>query len=422
MFYLLSIFYAILFFWLITRIQFFKNSGLTNRILVFLFSTRIIAALITCYFNLYYFPVSDSLAFHNGGLVEYNLLFQNTHEYFVNIFQNPHQNGYGRFLDSSDSYWNDTKSNFMYKLLSIFDIFSGKNFFINTLFFNFLVFFGLVALYKVFIKIFPDSNYKIILCIFFLPSALFFTSMIHRDGLILLSLSMVIYHLYFMMNDRLFSWKKILIIFFFLIMILVLRNYILFALIPALIGWIIARNNPKHSFFIFSGTYAISLILFFFSGYISPKTDLPQFVSKKHLAFVAISKSGSSTIYVNPLYPNFKSFFINAPQALNHSLMRPYFTEIKSLVYIPFALENFLVEILILLFIFWKKKNLSVNPLVYFCLFFSVTIFLIIGYTVPIIGAIVRYKSIYSIFFILPMVCFIDWNKLKKDNIKNKNI
>jgi hypothetical protein len=32
-----------------------------------------------------------------------------------------------------------------------------------------------------------------------LPSALFFTAMIHRDGLIFLSISMIVYHLYFLM-------------------------------------------------------------------------------------------------------------------------------------------------------------------------------------------------------------------------------
>jgi len=370
---------------------------------------------------LYYFPVSDSVAFHNGGLAEFDLLLHHTREYFTNIFLDSHSNGYSRFLDVSNSYWNDTKSNLLYKMLSIFDIFSGKNFFINTLFFNFLVFFGVVALYKVFIKIFPDSFYQLIICIFLLPSALFFTAMIHRDGLILLSISMVIYHIFFLRNDHQFSWKKMLIILFFLLLILLVRNFVFITLAPALLAWIIAQRKPKYAFVSFIGVYVLMAVLFFCSGFISPKTNLPEYVSERQIAFIGISKLGASTININPLYPNFRSFFNNAPQALNHTLMRPYITEIKSLIYIPFALEIILYELLILILIFYRKKNLSINPLVYFCLFFSISMFLVIGYTVPIMGAIVRYRSIYFILLLLPMACYIDWDKVLKSLHINNN-
>ena len=418
--YLLFIFYLVLFCWLITRIKFFKQSGLNKRILILLFLIRVIASLITCYINLYYFPVSDSLIFHNGGIVEYNLLFQNTREYFSNIFQDNHPNGYTRFLDSSDSYWNDIKSNVLYKMLSVFDIFSRKNFFINTLFYNFLVFFGAVALYKVFIKIFPTSFYKIIACIFLLPSALFFSSMIHRDGLILLSLSMVIYHLYFMMNEHHFSWKRMLIVLAILVIIFLLRIFVFITLMPAILAWVTAQRNKRYAFISFLGVYIIGAVLFFSSGYISPKTDLPQYVSNKQTAFIEISKLGASAININPLHPNFRSFFNNAPQALNHAFLRPYITEVKSFVYLPFALENLLFEILLLLFILFKKKVLSIDPLIYFCFFFTFTIFLITGYTVPIIGAIVRYRSIYFIFLLLPIICYTDWSRIKNFVLKFK--
>jgi len=38
--------------------------------------------------------------------------------------------------------------------------------------------------------------------------------------------------------------------------------------------------------------------------------------------------------------------------------------------------------------------------------------FMVIGYTVPIIGAIVRYRSIYFIFLILPVIGYTNWQKL----------
>ena len=412
MFYLLFIFYLLLFCWLITRIKFFTQSGLSNRILILLFLLRVVALFASSYFNLYYYPFSDSLSFHNFGIEEYHLLFSNTREYFTNIFQDSHQNHYSGFLDTTKSFWNDTRSNLIIKMLSIFDIFSGKNFFINTLFYNFLVFFGPVALYKVFIRILPDSFYQLIFCIFILPSALFFSTMIHRDGLTLLALAMIIYHLFFMMNNRQFSWKRMLVIMFFLLLILLLRNFVFITLIPALLAWLIAQKKPKYAFLTFISVYILVAILFFFSGFISPKTDLPKYVSERQTAFIEISKQGASTINAYPLFPNFKSFFYNAPQAFNHSLMRPYLTEIHNFLYIPFALEIILYEILFLLFIFYRKRNLIIHPLIYFCIFFSLSMFMVIGYTVPIIGAIARYRSIYFIFLLIPFIGYTDWQKL----------
>ncbi|MEO6134257.1 MAG: hypothetical protein ABIP35_03825 [Ginsengibacter sp.] len=392
-----------------------------TRILISLFLLRVLASLVGCYFNLYYYPFSDTLIFHKEGIIEFDLLFKNPADYFTSIFSDSHHNNYSGLMSTSQSFWNDTRSNLIIKMLSIFDLFSGKNFFINTLFFNFLIFFGPVALYKVFIGIFPKAKYALIIGIFLLPSALYFSSMIHRDGLILLAISMVVYHFYFLMNSVHFSWKRIVAIILFLLIIFLLRNFVLLTMIPALIAWMIANKKPKYVGRIFIGIYAFAALVFFGSGYISPKTDVMKFVSERQLAFIEIAKTGSSKINVNPLYPNFRSFLNNAPQAINHSLMRPYITELGNMNYIPFSIEIFFYEIFILLFLFYRKRGIPIHPLAYFCIFFSLSMFLVIGYTIPILGAIVRYRSIYFIFLMIPFLGYMDWPKIgKKLNINLK--
>lgn len=414
MFYLLFTFYLVLFCWLITRIRFIKESKLENRILIVLFLIRVLAGLINGYISLYYYSVSDSGFFQLQGVEEYHLLLQHPLQYFTNIFHSNHNIGYGNFLESSNSYWNDTRSNLIVKLLSIFDIFSGTNFFINSLFYNFLVFLGTIGLYRVFIKEFPNEKLVLIGCIFLLPSTIYYSSSIHRDGLIYLCLSMVLYYLYFMLKNRKYSFKNIFICCIYLALILLLRNFVFITLLPALIAWIFAEYKPKYAFFIFSGIYLFISVLFFCSGYLPPTFNLPAHVSSRQLDFIEIAKGGSSAININPLYPNFRSFLNNIPQAINHSLMRPYLTEHNNFLYIPSALEVFFYEILFLLFIFFRKKNLVLTPLILFSLFFAITMLLVIGYTIPIIGAIVRYRSIYLPFLIIPFICNTDWKKLKE--------
>ncbi|MEO8720545.1 MAG: hypothetical protein ABI297_08580 [Ginsengibacter sp.] len=370
--------------------------------------------IIGCYANVYILPISDSLTFHQMGIDEFNLLFQNPHEYLINIFHTNSPEAYTRLLDDSNSFWNNLRTNLLAKMLSIFNFFSLQSFLINTLFFNFLIFFGCIAFYKTFIKIFPNSFYQLVICIFLLPSASFYSAMIHRDGLILLALSMILYHVFCILHEHHFSWKRISILTFFLLLIFLLRNFVFIALIPALLAWILSKKFPKHTFLCFLGVYVITTILFFSSGFISSRTDLPKYVSSRQQSFIRIGNSGNSTIEINKLYPTFKSFLFNAPQALNHSLMRPYLSEIVSIYYIPFAVEILLMEILLIIFLLYKKQKIIIHPAIYFGIFLSLTILLMTGYTIPILGAIVRYRSIYFIFLLIPITCYTDWKKIQK--------
>jgi hypothetical protein len=413
LFYLLFTFYLIVFCWIITRLKFFRESKLKSYILITLFLIRVLVGLANAYINMYYFPVSDSISFQHSGILEYHLLFQNPTEYFTNIFLSNHNN-YGGFLESSNSFWNDTRSNLIIKMLSIFDIFSRTNFFINTLFYNFLIFFGTVALFRVFVKIFPNYKLVLIICIFLLPSTIFFGSAIHRDGLIFLCLSMAIYYLFFMIKHKKYTVKNIFFVVLFLMFILLLRNFVFLLLAPALLAWIIAERKPKNALILFSEIYLFFAVLFFCSEFLPASFNLPAHVSSRQIDFIAISKRGASAININPLYPTFGSFLNNLPQALNHSFMRPYLTEHLNFFYIPSALEVFFYEILFLAFLFFRKKSMIMSPLIVFSMFLTITMFLSIGYTIPIIGAIVRYRSIYWPFILIPTVCYTDWEKFRK--------
>ena len=190
--YLLFIFYLIFFCWLITRIKFFRNCGLNSKVLTILFWIRTIAGLTSGYISLYHYPVSDSLEFQKQGIAEFNLLLSNPYEYLTNIFHTNYNN-YSNFFESSGSFWNDLRANIIAKILSIFDLFSGQSFFTNTLFFNFLIFFGAVYFYKIFLKLLPGHRLIIIICVSLLPSVVYFMGEIHRAGFIFFCLSKVFY-------------------------------------------------------------------------------------------------------------------------------------------------------------------------------------------------------------------------------------
>jgi hypothetical protein len=300
----------------------------------------------------------------------------------------------------------------MIKLLSIFNIFSGGNFFVNTVLFNFFVFFGPVAFYRIYIRLFPGKKLLLIIALFLLPSLLYFSAGIHKDGLVFLALGLCCYNIFFMTRDR-FTVVRLTGLITGLVIIFLMRNFLLITLLPAITAWLISERNKKFILQTFMLVYLLFIFAFFFAGKIHPSLDLPQYVSTRQIAFVEIAKSGQSSININPLFPHFRSFLNNSPQALNHSLMRPYLTERFSLLYIFAAIEIFIYELIFLAFLLFAQAKRKVDPFVYFGIFFSISMFLMIGYTIPIIGAIVRYRSIYFPFVILPLLCYLDLNKIK---------
>ena len=185
--YLLFIGYLVIFSWLVTKVKFFTKSGLSNPQLIILFLVKVLAGIFYGWMGLYYGNLAqmlDTWAYHQFGINEYRLLTTNPHEYFTNMFYTPYPNGFEKFFASSDSYWNDLQGNVFVKLLSIFDFFSFVHYYVNVIFYAFISMFGPVALFRVMSDVYPGKRLQVLLAAFFIPSFVYWTSGLHKEGLI----------------------------------------------------------------------------------------------------------------------------------------------------------------------------------------------------------------------------------------------
>ena len=393
------------------------NSGIKPTILIGLFLLKVLVGIANGWIMLHYANGGDTWVYNTEALKEYHLLFIDPKEYLLNIFHSGYQTGYSGLFNSVNSYWNDLKDNLVIKLLSIFNIFSGGYYYTNVIFFNFIVLFGNVALYRVFTSVYKRKENILLISCFLLPSFLLFTSSIHKEGLILLALGITIYIAYNSLNKKRISITGIISVLFCLLYIFLQRNFVLIALLPALLAWILADSKQFSPLKAFIIVYGISVIISFSAGMISPNLNLPYYVSQKQSAFLAL-KNAHSTIAVDTLQPTFVSFIHNSLQAFNHGAMRPCIAdgEVAPFLY-PFTIEIILYQLLLVIFVFYQKRNnaLSVNDrsFILFGIFFSLSLIIIIGYTIPIIGAIIRYRSIYFPFILSPILCSINWKRVK---------
>ena len=364
----------------------------------------------------------DTWAYHTEALQEYQLLKSHPVDFFTNLFHTTYESGYSNFLTTHDSWWNDVKANFLIKLMAVFNLFSFGHYYVNVIFICFLTFCGPVAVYRVMQDVFPTRKIQVLIATFLIPSFLYWTSGLHKEGLIFTGIALMIFHFYFGFKERRFSLKRILIILLGFSLVLILRNFLIVTLIPPLIAWLLSEKLRYRPLFVYGITTILFVVIFFSARYIHPKLDFAQATVIKQDEFLKLG--GGSAVEVSRLEPHFKSFVNHTPQALSLSIIRPYPSDVKHLLSLAAALEINLLLLLFVVFLIWRKNGTALSPLLLFCLFFSFAVLMMIGYTVNILGAIVRYRSIILPLLIIPMIAKIDWHRIGQlllGNINNKN-
>jgi hypothetical protein len=356
-----------------------------------------------------YRPNSDTFRFFDYSLQETEWLLKNPLAFFRDIFSHGYQET-GNVFIGENSYWNDLKSNVIIKLLAICNVFTGKNYYADIIFFNFFFLFGIIAFYRLLNGLFAEKKWLLLISIVCMPSFLFWCSGIHKDGLLFSALGLVFWLFNQSLNNG-FMLKRVIGIVFCLAAIFVLRNYVCLALFPAFAGWYFSRRN--NSFKPFAIIYSVSIIAFFSTSFLPPKFNLLNYFSIKQAEFMQLS--GGSSVSLKKLEPTASSFADYLPSAMDMAFLRPHISEMKNKSYLPAIAEILLFFSLVALCLFYRNKTNKIPAAVWACCLFAFTILLVAGYTITFSGAIVRYRSLVLPFIIAPLICLL------KIPLKEKN-
>ncbi len=407
----LFIFYFLLLgFWL-TRIKIVKETEIGTPVLLILFTIKIMAGIAVGLASYYIFKYqTDYFQTNLYGIQEYHSLFESPKVFFTDLFKSNYTET-GEFFGSRGSYWNDLRLNIIYKVLAFTNIFSRGNYYINSLFFNFGSFIGSILLYKVFINVYPSKKWQIAIGCFLLPSTLYFGSGIFKDLIVLTALSVFCYSLYFGVMKG-FTGKKIIYLLLSFVTILFIRNFIAVILLPCAITWAISNKYKLSAIKTFSAMFIAGIACTILLQQFMLKVNPLLIVVKKQQAFFALGKANTD-YKMDSLQPTIKSFAEQAPSALRHSFLSPYPMEFQNLYMNLFSLEIFSYWILfVLMLLFPAKIKQSSQGFILFGVVFTFLIFLFSGYITPAAGTLIRYRSIYFPFIIIPILCNINWEDL----------
>lgn len=417
----ISVFLAFLvwFIYLIKRLKFFQLEGIRSIYLVFAFLLKVIIG--TGLWALYTYHYTDRAnadiyKYFDDGLHLFNQLkgkpllaaqwffgFENQEitEILKGTMNWSREYNFGVLNDNRTM----IRFNFLVNYLSFGFIH------LHTLFINFLSFVGLIALYKVVNKQLTLPKSALLFALFLIPSALLWGSGILKEGFLLFSLGIFVYGFFNWLDE--FSTKNNLLLFIGTGLMLIIKPYVFLSIIPFAIAAAITKRLSVNPLLAYLGVVLIGFAIIVVVQLLGI-FDLFDLLQQKQTAFynVAMMNEAGSIISAPPIQTPLMAIFA-IPEVLTTVLFRPFITEINSILYALAAAENLLLLGLITLMIFFFKhptrKQLN---FAFFALFFTLILGTLIGWTTPILGAVVRYKVPFLPFIFSLIFSCIDFNKI----------
>lgn len=387
----------------IGKLQFFKLSGVNTRFLQISFIVKTLAGIGMYFLYTYYYPVradADTFKYFDDSRILYEALWTKPADFFKMLFGIGCENDYffktyyvkmyNWYLAYDNGLVNDSR--LIIRLNAVFRIFSFGNYHIHSLLLNFVSFTGLYALMRLFIAV-SGSKWKSFLAAFAVPSVIFWSSGILKEAVLIFAIGFFSWNFYKIVIGE-YSHRRLHTILLFVSILLVVKLYVFAALIIACAG-LIAAKFIERSVLAYLVAFGIMMVLVSIVGFINPTYSFIELIVSKQHDFIELSKKVvvHSLIPVQALDHSFWSILKSIPTALLNTFTRPWISDIRGILFIPSILENILVFLLAFFAIRNKVKlDATKKNFVLFCFTFTIVLFLIIGLTTPIIGAIVRYK------------------------------
>lgn len=398
-----SAFWLLAALWLMRRLRHFSLTDLPKSWLYAAFGLKILASLtLVALYTWYYTDTgkNDIYRLYNDSRVLYDLLFENPRTFLQIFFGDIDSNeAHAAILDSMNNWYSQgnalTGNNRnIIRLHVLYSVLSGGSFFARFIIHDFLVIAALLPLYRFFSEEAGIRRKELFAAVFLFPSVVFWTSGVFKEGLVLGGLGMLLYgsRKAFKLHEPL---QGGLLLAGGTLLLLLTRPYMLFIAAFLLAVSYIRPNSCKAPFRKYAIISLLVLLLVGLADWAIPTFNPYRLLVEKQNSFIAHAQTenAGSLVYLPPLDSSPASALKTVPVGLFNSFVRPLFFDMRGITGLLASLENLFVLALLLASLFYYRKGNPQQSLIAFCLFLVLANHLIIGLSVPVTGAIVRYKT-----------------------------
>lgn len=384
-------------------------------------SVKIFGSVAICLVYTLYYPSGDSTGYFEQGRSIYNLWYKNPDYFFEILFKGCTPENYG-YLDDTTTYvdyhaWvTDSSAMFISRLIAPFYIFTFDSFLGITILLSWICYTGIWRLYLLFCDQFPEIKGQLAISILFIPSVVFWGSGLLKDTITLSAIGWYSYCFYALLVKKQYNFMNVFFILISAYLLVVLKAYIFFALLPGSIIWLsyekISSTKNKVIRLIIApllmvagvvgGFYALSNMNEILGVY-SLDTVLDRAVVVQQ--DLKRSYYGGNSFDIGDFDASISGVLAKSPLAINATLFRPYLWEVRNPLMLLSSIEStyifFLTFGLMLRLKFigffgliWK------NPLLLFSVLFSLFFAFSVGLSTPNFGALSRLKIPCIPFFV----------------------
>jgi hypothetical protein len=357
-------------------------------------------------------------AFWDSPMKAVQLIFANG-EYNTNTFE----------YASEILHYTDLPSYFVVRIAGLFDILTFHTYSATASLFAILSFSGIWAMFLVFYRMFPKMHLQLAIALFFIPSVFFWGSGLLKDSITLGAIGWATYAFVQIFIFRKNYISSIMILIISCLSMYEIKIYILLCFVPSLMIWYYHVNIGKIKNLVFKAMILpFTIILLFAGGYYSIKMigQENRRYNLEKLSYTAEStarwinyvseREGGSGYTLGDFDYSIPGIIRKTPSAIWVTLFRPYMWEVKNLVMFFSALESlilllFSVYVLINILLQRKLKILFDNPVVVFCLVFSITFAFAVGISTYNFGTLVRYKIPMMPFYVMGLFILLSYSK-----------
>lgn len=414
----LYVFYVGLFVWFIYKWQFFDVPGTSRQRFTFYFLLKVASGVLLTLIYTYYYTdqqKADIYRYFNDSRVISPLLFSNPSAWFSIMtgvgIEDPSVFQYLVHTHYFSHPGHDivTNNTFIIRVNVLINYLSVSNIYINTLLINWISFLSLTLLYKTLRPYFSSFETLLQLPLFLLPSVVFWSSGLLKEALLFACMGPVLHPFVSQEKIELKHWLSGIIAALLVLYIKLQVGVIM------LLGLLVLIAFKQKGISILVRVVAMTMIVL---GVLVLWGDrIAQLLIGKRNEFAELARleNAGSYLKITIYNPTLNNVVRLLPEAFQNSILRPYIWEGGKPFQLAFAAENTLFLLLLAGLLFFYKKPVGFRLQLCLCfLFIAIANYMVIGITVPVLGAIVHYRVIAAPFLLLGVLLAVDLEKLRK--------
>lgn len=408
---LLAAGYAAMILFLLSRWQGVAVEGLGVRRVSLLFLLKVAAGAALWAIYTYIYPdraTADLFKYYDDGLVMYGALHEAPLDYLRMLFalgnDAPHfdvtyyqrMNNWYRAFETG--FYNDAHTMIRYNAL--LGLFSFGHFAVHVVLAAGVATWGCVMFYRALLRLAPHGPTALLIGVFLLPTVVLWPSGALKENLLMAGLGSALWGL--CSGPYTSPAKRAAALFAGISLLLLVKSYVFLSLLPGALGWSLSQDRQQHTWSWFAMTHGLLLTVVLVIGQ-NPALNMPEILARQQTDFLNMARDvkAGSMVTLPALDGTWTSLVKAAPHALYMSFLSPLTMVGHGALGTIAALEAALVLVMVAVLIVRSPNSVVDLPVLLWCLSFLLLLGLLIGWTTPVIGALVRYRLPLLPFLIL---------------------